>query len=68
MPGLNPIDPLLTRALKRAIALLEAVLVSSNLPCRELVRGETPATIRKELAEFRRLLERLQPRRKGAAG
>jgi hypothetical protein len=67
MPGLKPIDPLLTRALKRAISLLEAVLVG-NINCRELVRGETPAQIRKELADCRRLLSVLEPRRKAAAG
>ncbi len=66
MPGVKPIDPLLTRALKRAIALDEAVLVG-NVNCRDLLRGEKPSDIRKELDELRRLLNRIEPWGKGAA-
>jgi len=67
MPGVNPIDPLITRALKRAIALDEAALIGGT-SCRELLKGETPNDIRKEIEELRRLLERIQPRRRGRAG
>ncbi len=67
MPAaLHPIDPLLTRALRRAIALDEAVLIGGT-NCRDLCKGEKPSDIRKELGDFRRLLDLLQPRRKEAA-
>ena len=64
MPGVNPIDPLLTRALKRAIALCQGALDKDYEYCRNLVKGATPRELRGEIEEYRRLLERIQPRTK----
>ena len=65
---MNPIDPLLTRALKRAIAYCRQMYEAEMN--NELPNGKpTPAATawRAEATEYNRLLAKLQPRRKGAA-
>ena len=68
MPEVNPIDPLLTRALKRAIAYCRQMYdceISEKPPGAQ----PTPAAAawRAEATEYNRVLVRIQPRRKEAA-
>lgn len=57
-----PHTPLLSRALARAIALLEGGL--AGLSCREQLKGEKPSELRAELKEYQELLAKLTPARK----
>lgn len=61
-----PNSPLLSRGLMRAIALLEAGL-TGGLSCRDLLKGERPSAVRKELNEYKELLSKMGFRQKGAA-
>lgn len=69
MAGIKPVEGLISRALKRAIAYCN-MMYDAEQSDQALVTRETPVMIAwvREREEYRRLLEKLQPRRKGAAG
>jgi hypothetical protein len=54
----------ISRALRRAMALLEGVLTDNCQPCRNLVVGSTPRELRAEFNEYHALLEKIEPKRK----
>jgi hypothetical protein len=56
----------ISRALRRAMALLEGVLTDNCQPCRNLVAGSTPRELRAELNEYTALLDKIEPQSKGA--
>ena len=65
-----PHGGLVSRALRRAMALLDGALTGAQ--CRELVKGEKPSDIRAELRKYGELLGKItpteKPAQKGASG
>lgn len=57
-----PHTPLLSRALARAIALVDGGL-RGGVSCREVLKGEKPSELRAELKQYEELLAKLTPTR-----
>lgn len=61
-----PNGGLISRALRRAIALVKGAL--AGLSCREMLKGEKPSELRAEMKEYEELLGKIEPGQKGAKG
>jgi hypothetical protein len=59
-----PNGGLLSRGLRRAIALIEGG-IAGGLTCREVLKGEKPSQLRAERKGYQELLAKMEPSEKG---